>query len=515
MERCAMRAAVVLLACGACALTLTGEPKTEAHQDMVGSKRCITMEALLRTDPGLVRLGQFKVRTSKEIKASSWSVGCETLDRDYADYENYKAYVGLTGAKRARLFSGWAKTEKQKGVYDFVWLDAQVRDLVTQGIKPWICLSYGNPVYGSNINLGAGVAGVVGNPEGFKAWLAYCSAVVKRYQDAVDEWEVWNEPFGKQMDAYSEMVIRTADAVHAVQPGAKVMVSAVGSYDNACLLLANLKKANRLDCVKYWHTHPYIPNPDANNKWWGPDTTAKFRGQLAEANPQFEVIQGETGCPGQLEYGHALCMRPWTEYSQAKWDLRSMAVHAVRGIPYSVFTLVDLQYKDYMLQSFGLLRMNLAKRVIYARPKFYACRNMFSFFDSEVRPVGMVEPSFEVLEARLPQVDAPSCDAVNRLPSTAPRKVSVARFEKAGTPVLLAWYSNRIPSDGLAFDTVRLTVPGVTLREPVWMDMITGRVYALPAADVRSENGATTFAKLPLWDSPVLLAERAQVPLKD
>ena len=501
-----------LAACAALFPVLSPAAEPAPHRDMIGCKRAIAMENFLRTDPGLKLLGTFRTRTSKEIAASNWSIGCETLDRDYADFDEYKDFVAQTGAKRGRLFSGWAKTEQQKGVYDFAWLDAQVHHLATNGVKPWICLSYGNPVYNSGINLGAGVAGVVKNPEGYAAWLKYCGEVVRRYKDVVDEWEVWNEPFGKQMDEYADMVVRTSDVVRREQPRAKVMVSAVGSVSNAELLLANLAKAGRLDAVQAWHTHPYMPNPDnARDAWWGINATAAFRAKLQAAIPGCALVQGETGCPGQLEYGHAICMRPWTEYSQAKWDLRSMAVHAVRGIPYSVFTMVDLQYKDYMLQSFGLLRMNLGKKVMYARPKFHACRNMFSFFDSEVKPVGPVDASFKVLEARIPQVDLPSCDPPKTYP--VPYRVSVARFEKGGSPVLLAWYAHRIPADALVFDTVELSVPGVSFRDPVWMDMITGRVYELPASSFETKDGATVFKTLPLWDSPVLLAERPQVPL--
>ena len=34
------------------------------------------------------------------------------------------------------------------------------------------------------------------------------------------------------------------------------------------------------------------------------------------------------------------------------------------------------------------------------------------------------------------------------------------------------------------------------------------------AKDVETQNGTTVFRRLPLWDSPVLLAERDQVELK-
>ena len=59
-------------------------------------------------------------------EGSFWSVGSETLDRDYADFEKYRKYLKETGVGYARLQSGWAKTEQVKGVYDFSWIDASV-----------------------------------------------------------------------------------------------------------------------------------------------------------------------------------------------------------------------------------------------------------------------------------------------------------------------------------------------------------------------------------------------------
>ena len=484
----------------------------DMHPDLIGYRRCIPMEGFLRTDPGLRQIGLFRTRESSEIKSSLWSVGCECLDRDYGDFDAYKGYLGKTGAKRARFQSGWAKTEKEKGRYDFEWLDRHLRYAAGVGVKPWVCIAYGNPIYKSGLNIGTGVATIVENPETLEAWLKYCVELVRRYGDIVDEWEIWNEPFGKQMDDYYKLLVKTSEAIHSVQPRAKIMVSAVGTVENAKELLAKFVANGNTDAIQSWHIHPYIANPDkVSDEWWGLDSVDEFCALLAQANPKIRLVQGETGCPAQLEYTHALSLRSWSEYSQAKWDLRSMANYAVRGIPYSVFSIVDNKYAD-MLQSFGMLRANLHRGVVYARPKYFACRNMFSFFDDGVKPVGMVQADFQVLEKRIPQFDMPSRD--EPIKGEVPYAVNVARFEKAGTPVLLAWYSHRIPSDALVFDTVKFSVPGVSFKDPVWMDMITGRVFEIDANDIETKNGTTIFKRLPIWDSPVLLAERGQVELK-
>ena len=82
-------------------------------------KPCVTWKKLNTLDPGLKEIGRLAVRDAKDIKSSKWSVGCETMDRDYADWNAYKHLLEPLGAKHGRLFSGWAKTEQEKGKYDF------------------------------------------------------------------------------------------------------------------------------------------------------------------------------------------------------------------------------------------------------------------------------------------------------------------------------------------------------------------------------------------------------------
>ena len=69
-------------------------------------------------NPGLRRIGTIQPRSVEEISGSNWTLGCETLDRDYADYEQYKGYLVPLGIKTIRLQAGWAKTEKVPGKYN-------------------------------------------------------------------------------------------------------------------------------------------------------------------------------------------------------------------------------------------------------------------------------------------------------------------------------------------------------------------------------------------------------------
>ena len=144
-----------------------------------------------------------------------------------------------------------------------------------------------------------------------------------------------------------------------------------------------------------------------------------------------------------------------------------------------------------MLQSFGLIRSNLLHQFIYKRPAYYAVQHLAGFFDDEVKPVGLL--AYE---------------------SDCPRTMAVAGFEKEGTSVVLLWYSDEVPSDALTWNPVDLTIQGATFQDPVYVEMITGKVYELDRSAWKAEGETVTFTKLPVWDSPMMIAERSQVGLR-
>ena len=92
------------------------------------------------------RIGTLKPKNTSEINSSNWIIGCETLDRDLTDYEQYKTYIAPLGIKRLRMQAGWAKTEKVKGQYDWAWLDKIINDAHQRGFQPWMVTGYGNPI---------------------------------------------------------------------------------------------------------------------------------------------------------------------------------------------------------------------------------------------------------------------------------------------------------------------------------------------------------------------------------
>lgn len=446
-------------------------------------KKSVTWENICAHPASLPVVGQLKTAASDLNRPSLWSVGCETMDRDYADFEKFKQYVGLTGVGYARLQSGWAKTEKKKGKYDFAWLDKHVDGLLAQGVHPWICLCYGNPVYSNHgYDLDAKLF-----PDGpiMDAWLKYVEAAVKHFKGRVTMYEVWNEPDNSKAldsyDLYANLFVRTAKVIRDIDPDVKIAAFASCSPDRK-YIRQSMKKIAEMDGIKYMDCltyHAYWPIPE-----YVTPAVKRLRSDVDAYSKDIRLLQGETGCPGQLEYGHAMCNIEWNEYSQVKWDLRNMINHFGMGVPYSIFTMVDLNY-GWMLQSYGLVRMNLKSEPQYLRPKFYAVQNAVNLFTADLAPAGDVS-----------------------VESSCGRKIQCVGIRKDGKNVGCAlWFCDERPTDSLEREKVSVSIKGVDFENPVYIDVLSGKVHSLPQF---MNNGSITedcvnISSLPLWDCPIVL----------
>ena len=322
-------------------------------------------------------LGTVQPRHAREIQASNWSVGAETMDRDFTIYAHWRKYLGPLGAKAARLQSGWAKTEKEKGKYDWAWMDEIIPDMVQQGVKPWVCLCYGNPIYEGGGGTGLG-GGLPKSEVALAAWDKYVAAFVGRYAKYVDQWEIWNEPNSKS-EEYADLVFRTAKVVRQVQPNAQIIAAA---WRDVKAFLERLKAVDGLKLVNEMTYHPYSYNPDDTYRKNEP----KLRELIASYAGHIILRQGENGAPSEPGSFGAIAKYEWNEQRQAKWALRRLLGDLGRDIPSSYFSICDMQYPDR--RNFkGLLAINDDKTVHHPKQAYYAVQRIMAVFDSHVQRI--------------------------------------------------------------------------------------------------------------------------------
>ncbi len=435
-------------------------------------------------------MGRIKVRPASEIQASNWSVGAETMDRDYTIYRNWKSYLGPLGFKKARLQAGWAKTEREKGVYDWAWLDEIILDMVQQGVEPWMCLSYGNPIYadGGGTLLGAALPRT---EEALQAWEKFVRAMVARYKHVIDEWEVWNEPNpgkGVTPAIYADFLIRTAQAVRQVQPKARILALSLAGVDTKFTdaVLKIVAAESKLDLIDEVTYHPYSFNPDKSY-----EVVAKLREVIARYSSRITIRQGENGAPSERRTKRALSQYDWTEVSQAKWALRRLLGDLGRDIPSSYFSIMDMKYPDEM-NSKGLLRSRADQTVEGVKPAYGALQNLAAIFDDRLKRISHY---------------------AWRADCTASLSVFAYESRFTGRQVVTIWQDGEIPSDKIEKASIDLAFPVGNFEQPVYVDLREGRVYEIPSSHWFRRGTVCEFRGIPCYDSPILIADRSLVPM--
>lgn len=433
----------------------------------------------------LKEVGTIRTRSVREISGSMFTLGCETLDRDFADYEKYKEYIEPLGIRTIRLQAGWAKTEKVRGELDFSWLDKIIYDAVGRGLNILLETGYGNPIYpdGGGFDLGGGFPT---SEEALAAWDHWVEAMALHYKGVVRDWAMWNEPDlvrDRAPEAIVEFNIRTAQIIKKVIPDARIAGLSLASRDDISFrrYMVLLQEQNALELFDWIIYHGYMYNPDE-----ACDSGCKLLKVLREFSPTILLRQGENGCPSEPAHKFALSKHPWTELSQAKWDLRRYLGDVGNGMETAVFTICDFNHIGREINRKGLLYADEDHNVIRTKLVYSAIQNMTAIFDDDLEPVagkaGILSEG---------------------------RSAAFAFVSKSGRGNVLAyWDRSFAPDERTETDTCQILCRNFNFAEPVLADLISGRVYEIPADRIVSHGDFTILQDLPFIDSPLVIAEK-------
>lgn len=471
----------------------------------------------VRTDPDRVkaplvvdlpRIGTLAPRTASEVGDSMWTIGCECLDRDFASFEEYRDFLPALGIRKIRLQAGWAKCERERGKYDFRWLDDIVDWAIAHGLDPMLETCYGNPLYANG-----GSAELMGSTfpsgEALEAWDRWVEALVVHFRDRVLDYEMWNESNNVPANTpklIAEHNVHTAKVIRRVCPDARIAGLVLGGDWARDIGLCLAEMGDDAKLFKWFMFHRYACSPESEI-----DVLLDRKALVRKYNPDGVLRQGESGATSEMVDWFSFGGVPFTEITQAKTNLRRMLTDFACGIPTSVFTICDLHYRNGGKVSYnpkGLLRADDANRVIGVKRAYYAVQNCVSVFDSAVRLVAA--PKFENRDST----------------------IFWREYERDGAPLIAFWQYAEVQGDfrktkeapGINIADGRTRYPRASdrcdtfptvfrtksppMKEPVWADLLTGRVYAIPPENVLSSESGTVYIDVPCYDSPALLAER-------
>ncbi len=458
-------------------------------------------------------LGSVKPRSTNEIESSNWLIGCETLDRDFTNYDEYKEYIVPLGIKRLRMQAGWDKTEKVKGIYDWAWLDHIIDDAAGRGLQPWLQTSYGNHNYkgGGGANLGAGMPD---SKEALEAWDKWVSALVTRYKDKVKDWEIWNEPnFGDNEintpEKTAELNSRTISIIKRIQPDARVSGLSMGhiSLPYAESFFKILQAKGKLSMFHDITYHDYVYNPDANY-----DKVEALRTILHKYAPGMPLRQGENGAPSSGGSGRgALWDYNWSELTQAKWDTRRMLGNLGHDIECSIFGLIEMAYTSGPINKLnykGIIQSDSTKKAIRPKVAYYALQHVTSIFDNSLERIKGLH--FTHNRPLLSTTKEPL------FVQTTDRSLSVFGYshKKTGRSIYTIWADDYIPTDNNTLRNMDFSFSHASFEQPVLVDIITGIVYEIPADRWSKSGNVFSFTGIPVYDAPMLIADRSLIKIQ-
>ena len=459
----------------------------------------------------LVKIGKVQPIKSKDIMDSRMGLGMEKLDRDAFDPTKAYDKVAALGVKWIRLQSGWQKTEKEEGIYDFAWLDSQVDELLKRGLKPWLCLCYGNILYDE---LAKQYQGAVGCPpirteKAYNAWLKYVEETVKHFKGRIEYYEVWNEAEGgwtwrpePDTREYAEFCIKTGKVIKSADENAKVIT---GSHYQDSMQFFNDEFAYGTlevsDAVTY-HAYNYDESLSMQR--------VKALNALIKAyGGHAEVIQGESGSQSKTGGNGALFWIRTNQNMQTKQILRHTLADLLTGVKFtSVFSCVDMAENLDAKEGepittcgyFGLLGADFDNKTgnligdYYEKPSYYAFQNLCAIFnenvESEYIPVIFTPEDSSRLDGR----DCPT----NELIYGGIKKSN-------GAKAFVYWNSTDMITIQGYESSVTFELSGVN-GEVKLIDPMDGSIYTIPEGIMtKNKNNLYSFKNIPVKDYPLII----------
>ncbi len=469
----------------------------------------------------LQRVGTLPIKTAKEITSTRLGIGFEKLDRNVFDPSKAYDKVARIGVKKIRIQSGWARTEKNEGVYDFSWLDEIVDNLLARGLQPWICLCYGNPLY---TDLAKPVFGAVGCPpiateRELQAWLAYVTATVTHFKGKISMYEIWNEPdcdyswrhcesetLDKKRDAveYGNFATATAIAVKNADPYALTIGFALAGIKNLEFVNRALATGlyRHLDLISF---HAYTPDDTKRRA-----SIRRLRALVDSYDPKIGLVQGEAGAQSRSDGNGAMKGFAWTPEKQTKALLRGLVTDLSEDLVFtSYFSTMDMiealrgrladktSYLDYGY--FGVIGAEFdgdgrASGEYREKPAYFALSTLAALFAGDAKPYS-IPYATEVLPSR--RTNGNDCTDTT---------VELCGFKlEGGSTALIYW--NATPLLTTTYEgTLSLCVYGQKNDNIRLLDLKDGTLYALPKEMLEDIGyGGVRLVNIPLTDSPLAI----------
>jgi hypothetical protein len=479
---------------------------------------------------GLKSIGKIVPKSSSEIEASPFGIQAGTL------IDSLVAKAAEIGVKWTRLGVSWPGIESEKGVYDWTETDKAFDIALKNGITPFVCISGGNKLYSKLTTYdnpvereiyGYKPEPPIKDPVAMKAYLNFVTALVERYKDKIDYWEVWNEPnhrnyWGSEPNGkeYGKLVVETALILKEMDPGCKIIAGATAKIDT--LFTDDFLSVGAFKLIDIISFHNYGPVPEERAY-----LAVDLWKVINKYNPKLEVWQGECGYPSHSSTRDYRGRAPWGLNIQAKWLLRQSFtdIFYCRATLSNYFKLAHTEGKGEKPVRSNLKPIDLifgypergGSRVktigvnekclltnpeLNKKPGYFAYQNLCAIWRPDYKATP-VQYSVKVTDQGIFYGIGEEDDAFPSVPL-------LATFRDKSDYWLMAWWlpwnmQEYIPR----MAKIDIIVSGVKFTDPVMIDLLTGEVLEFDSW--KQDNGKVFINGAPLADYPLLMAERSSL----
>jgi len=433
-------------------------------------------------------IGKLKTKSSVEIGRTRVGVGFECLDRALFSPERCYDLAAATGAQLVRTQTGWARCERERGVYDFAWLDDIVDNLRARGMIPWFNVGYGNPIYmpDAKNETAVGCVPLLYGEEVLAAWKRYLTALAAHFKGRITHFEIWNEPDlaafwypeKSNPSQLAELISLSGAVIREVIPEAKIGSCASQSRPEFVYTMLCGLRPDELD---FFCPHNYDRFPERSMRARRIRLLRHMMDKMGFGKT--ELWMGECGHASWHPVGHTQCKAGGgNEHRQAVWHLRRYFHDLADGLAMtSVYQIVDLWEKAYQTAITTQKKpaaQGILNGITYTPKKAYetmACAA--AVLSGECIPC---EP-FALVEGY-----------------AGDEEIVTVSFTRNGKPVMAYWLGTAVEREEQIESCSIVLSPLMKLKDAVLIDMYTGVVSVPPA----------TLKDLPLREYPILLTEK-------
>jgi hypothetical protein len=199
-----------------------------------------------------------------------------------------------------------------------------------------------------------------------------------------------------------------------------------------------------------------------------------------------------------------------SELTQAKWDARRLVADLGHGFDSLVFTMYDPCYDyperycrhippywvrtrpDRFMKRMGLVKCNDKLEVTKVKPAYYTVQNLATLFDATIVPKKVYK---------------------RIAPGASADGLVIYTFRQEGTdiPLIAFWDASKPPTNDNTVRRTSLEVFKAEIKEPVWIDLVTGAIYRIPEHMVVNPRNGKMFQDVPYYDAPVVITDKSLV----